>query len=61
MKRLKVFTWPIHGSYFYYLTQANCECYVPVSREDRFEYGGKGNEIAFPVGANIHEVAVEEI
>jgi hypothetical protein len=30
-ERPKVLTWHIHGTYLYYLTQANCDFYLPVA------------------------------
>ena len=30
-ERPKVLTWHIHGTYLYYLTQANCDFYLPVT------------------------------
>src|SRR5690606_24614252 len=53
---LRIFTWHIHGSYLYYLSQGGFELYIPV-REDRTEgYYGRGE--TFPFGANVHEVAI---
>jgi glycosyltransferase involved in cell wall biosynthesis len=58
-KKLRIFTWHVHGSYLYYLTQANCEFYIPVDAARSPGYGGKGG--ADPWGANLHEVPVERI
>lgn len=56
---LKVFTWHIHGSYLYYLTQTPCEFYLPV-KEGRHEgYGGRS--ASFPWGDNVHNVEVDQI
>jgi hypothetical protein len=58
-KRIRVFTWHVHGGYLYYLTQANCDFYLPVDDTRTHGYGGK--VIDDPLGANVHEVAVAEI
>jgi glycosyltransferase involved in cell wall biosynthesis len=55
--RLKIFTWHIHGSYLYYLSQGNYDIYIPVNKQNTPGYYGKGK--TFPFGANVHEVPVE--
>jgi hypothetical protein len=57
--RLKVFTWHVHGGYLYYLTQANCDFYLPVSASRMDGYGGKVSDD--PLGDNVHEIPVDEI
>ncbi|WP_207425929.1 glycosyltransferase family 4 protein [Pedobacter sp. SYSU D00535] len=58
-KRPKVFTWHIHGTYLYYLSQGNYDLYIP-TRDDKAEgYYGKGE--TFPFGPNVHEVPAEEV
>src|SRR5579885_561778 len=57
--RLKVFTWHVHGTYLYYLSQANCEFYLPVNENRDHGYGGKIGP--FPFGENVHEIPVDEI
>ena len=63
MKNLKhpisVFTWHIHGSYLYYLSQGNYQICIPVTKEKQEGYYGKGN--TFPFGDNIIEVPAEEV
>jgi hypothetical protein len=59
LARPKIFTWHIHGTYLYYLSQANCDFYVPVGGKKAFGYGGKGGP--FPFGANVHEIPAEAI
>lgn len=59
MKRLKIFTWHIHGSYLYYLTHASCDFYLPVTKERLYGYGGRTR--SFPWGNNVHEVPVESV
>ncbi|MXV16680.1 glycosyltransferase [Pedobacter sp. HMF7056] len=59
MSKLRVFTWHIHGSYLYYLSQANLEIYIPVNREQAEGYYGRGE--TFPFGDNVHEVPEDEV
>ena len=54
MKRLKIFTWHVHGNYLYYLSQCDHELYIPVAADNRAGYGGRGR--TFPFGPNVHEV-----
>lgn len=57
MHRLKIFTWHVHGSYLFNLTQAPHDFFVPV-REGRPEgYGGRGGNFAWP--DNLIEVPAE--
>lgn len=55
--RPKVLTWHIHGSYLYYLSQANCEFFLPKGEGEG--YGGRTD--SFPWGSNVREVPVEEV
>jgi glycosyltransferase involved in cell wall biosynthesis len=58
MRRLRIFTWHIHGNYLLYLSRSPHDFYLPV-RPDRSEgYGGRGR--TFPFGANVHDVPAEE-
>ncbi|HYE53942.1 MAG TPA: glycosyltransferase family 4 protein [Chitinophagaceae bacterium] len=57
--RPRVFTWHIHGSYLFYLSQANLDIYIPVT-DDRTEgYVGRGE--TFPFGDNVIEVSATEV
>jgi hypothetical protein len=58
-KRLKVFTWHVHGGYLYYLTQSNCDFYLPVGNIQTHGYSGKVSDD--PLGDNVHEVAIDDI
>ena len=58
-KPLRVFTWHIHGSYLYYLSQGNYELYIPVNSERTEGYSGKGT--TFPFGTNVHEITADEV
>lgn len=57
---MKIFTWHIHGSYLYFLSQGDYEIYIPVSRS-RSEEGYYGRGKTFPFGPNVIEVPVEEV
>ncbi|MBL4675084.1 MAG: glycosyltransferase family 4 protein [Mucilaginibacter sp.] len=57
--RLKVFTWHIHGSYLYYLSQGNYEIYIPTKAEKTEGYYGRGE--TFPFGPNVTEIPAENV
>lgn len=58
--KLRVFTWHVHGSYLYYLTQAkNIEFYVPVKPGKPEGYGGRSDSFAW--GDNVHEVVAKDV
>jgi glycosyltransferase involved in cell wall biosynthesis len=56
---LKIFTWHIHGSYLYYLSQGNYNIYIPVTKERSEGYYGRGK--TFPFGNNVIEVDANEV
>ncbi len=56
----KIFTWHIHGSYLYYLSQGPYTIYIPVT-ESRKEEGYYGRGETFPFGDNVIEVPVDEV
>ncbi|GGH57281.1 hypothetical protein HNQ91_000183 [Filimonas zeae] len=58
-RRLKIFTWHIHGSYLFYLAQGNYDLYIPVNKERNEGYYGRGR--TFPFGSNVIEVPAEEV
>ncbi|MEP6683850.1 MAG: glycosyltransferase [Parafilimonas sp.] len=58
-KKIKIFTWHIHGSYLYYLSQGDYDIYIPVTEEKNEGYYGKGE--TFPFGNNVIEVAANEV
>ncbi|SEL28963.1 glycosyltransferase [Parapedobacter koreensis] len=58
-RRLRIFTWHIHGSYLYYLSQGNYDLYIPVNDGRTAGYCGRGT--TFPFGLNVHEVDIEEV
>lgn len=57
--RLKIFTWHIHGSYLFYLSQGKYDIYIPTKPEKTEGYYGRGE--TFPFGANVIEVPAEEV
>lgn len=57
--RLRIFTWHIHGSYLFYLSQGNYDIFIPVNEERTEGYYGKGN--TFPFGNNVHEVGADKV
>ena len=57
---MKIFTWHIHGSYLFFLSQGDFEIYIPVTATKKEEgYYGRGE--TFPFGKNVIEVPVEEV
>ncbi len=58
-ERLKIFTWHIHGSYLYYLSQGNYDIYIPVNNKKNEGYYGRG--ATFPFGNNVIEVDAAEV
>lgn len=57
--RLKIFTWHIHGSYLYYLSQGNYDIYIPVNDERTPGYYGRGR--TFPFGSNVIEIPADMV
>ncbi|HEX2912067.1 MAG TPA: glycosyltransferase [Chloroflexia bacterium] len=59
MPPLRILTWHVHGSYLYYLTQANHEFYLPVKPGKPEGYGGRAG--SFPWGDNVHDVPADRV
>jgi len=59
-RQLRVLTWHIHGSYLYYLTQADCIFYLPC-KEGSSEEGYGGRTRSFPWGDNVINVPSEKV
>lgn len=59
MRRLRVLTWHVHGSYLYYLTQAPHDFYLPVKSDRPEGHGGRSGNFVW--GDHVHEVPVEEV
>jgi glycosyltransferase involved in cell wall biosynthesis len=58
-QKLSIFTWHIHGSYLYYLSQGNYQIYIPVTEKKQEGYYGRGE--TFPFGDNVIEIPAEEV
>ncbi|HVS94635.1 MAG TPA: glycosyltransferase [Mucilaginibacter sp.] len=56
---MKIFTWHIHGSYLFYLSQGNYEVYIPVKDQKTEGYYGRGE--TFPFGDNVIEIPAEDV
>lgn len=59
LQRRKIFTWHIHGSYLFYLSQGNYDIYIPVTKDRDEGYYGRG--LTFPFGPNVIEVPASEV
>ncbi|MBO9683844.1 MAG: glycosyltransferase family 4 protein [Flavisolibacter sp.] len=57
---MKFFTWHIHGSYLFFLSQGNYDIYIPVT-ETKKEEGYYGRGETFPFGKNVIEVPASEV
>lgn len=60
MKPLRIFTWHVHGSYLYYLSNSSHEFHLPVKPGRPEGYGGRP-EGGFPWPPNVKEIAAEEV
>jgi hypothetical protein len=58
-RRIKIFSWHIHGSYLFYLSLGNFEIYVPIDEKKSEGYIGRGS--TFPFGPNVHEIPAERV
>jgi hypothetical protein len=59
MRRLRVLTWHVHGSYLWYLSHVPHELYLPVKPGRPEGYGGRCGP--FPWPANVHEVPAHAV
>lgn len=59
MRRLKILTWHVHGSYLYYLAHAPHDFYLPVRPGRPEGYGGRSGH--FPWPANVHDVPADQV
>lgn len=57
-RRPRVLTWHVHGNYLYYLTQADCDFFLPVA-DGKSGYSGRSG--SFPWGRNVIEVPADEV
>jgi len=53
---LRILTWPVHGSYLYYLTQVRHHVYLPLKPGQPGVRAG-----SYPWGENVFEVPAEEV
>lgn len=58
-KKLKILTWHVHGNYLYYLTQTDCDFYIPVTFPKRSGFFGLTDSFAW--GENVHEISAEKV
>jgi hypothetical protein len=58
-RRLRIFTWHVHGSYLFYLSQGSYDIFIPVTSIKKDGYYGRGD--TFPFGSNVIEVPAEEV
>jgi len=58
-KKLRIFTWHVHGNYLYYLSQVPHTFYLPVDEARSPGYTGRAG--ALPWGANVVELPLEQI
>lgn len=58
-ERLRIFTWHIHGSYLFYLSQGDYDIYIPYNNEKSTGYVGRGE--TFPFGNNVIEVNAADV
>ncbi|WP_092005937.1 glycosyltransferase family 4 protein [Paraburkholderia lycopersici] len=56
---LRVLSWHVHGNYLYYLTQAPHDFHVVTKPGRPAGYAGRAGVL--PWGANVHEVAAEDV
>ncbi|HLH74031.1 MAG TPA: glycosyltransferase [Chloroflexota bacterium] len=59
MRRLKIFTWHVHGSYLYYLAHLPHDFYLPVKPGRPEGYGGRSGNFLWPT--NVHDVPAERV
>ncbi|NEU07134.1 glycosyltransferase family 4 protein [Flavihumibacter sp. R14] len=58
-KRLRIFTWHVHGSYLFYLSQGAYDLFIPIDKGKSEGYYGRGE--TFPFGSNVFEIAAEDV
>jgi glycosyltransferase involved in cell wall biosynthesis len=59
MKRLRILTWHVHGSYLYYLTRSPHDFYLPTKPGKPEGYGGRLP--GFNWGDNVHDIAADAV
>src|SRR3569833_2975307 len=56
---MRIFTWHIHGSYLYYLSQGDYKIFIPITNDKTEGYYGRGE--TFPFGNNVIEIPADEV
>lgn len=59
MRRLRIFTWHIHGNYLWYLARTGHDFFLPVKSDGAPGYGGRGS--TFPFGDRVHDVPFDDV
>jgi glycosyltransferase involved in cell wall biosynthesis len=59
MRRLRILTWHVHGSYLFYLAQAPHDFYLPVKADGPEGFGGRAGNVHWP--ENLHDIPAEEV
>lgn len=59
MRRLRVLTWHVHGSYLWYLSHIPHELYLPTKPGRPEGYGGRSPSFSWP--PNVHDVPAEQV
>lgn len=58
-RKLRVLTWHVHGNYLYYLTQTDCQFYVPITDPPRPGYFGKTKDYLW--SNNVIEISAKQV
>jgi len=61
VRRLRILTWHVHGSYLWYLSHVPHEIFLPVRPGRPEGYGGRPPDSTFPWPDNVHEVPADEV
>ena len=56
---LRIFTWHVHSSYLFYLSQGNFTIYIPINDQKDDGYYGRGE--TYPFGKNVIEVPASHV
>lgn len=59
MRRLRIFTWHIHGSYLYYLSQLDHDIFIPITPDRSLGYYGRTP--SYPWSPNVKEIPAAAI
>lgn len=59
MRRLRVLTWHVHGSYLNYLCKTPHDFYLPIKDGRPEGYGGRSRSFAW--GDNVHDVPADQV